>query len=247
MLQRKPYLLFDAGGTLVFPDQSFLIEQAGLLGITLTHSQLFDGYCRLIYDLDCQARANGGRFSHQPWPRGYVGALLEWLDITGPAGDAILAAGQARHRQKNLWTFTFSWVPETLDRLAAQGYRMSVISNSDGRTDTLLNGAGLRRYLERVYDSYLLGVEKPDPAIFKAALADLKLSPAEALYIGDVFYADVSGANRAGLGCVHLDPGGLYKEWPGVHLPDVRHLPNWLAEYTADPAGFDLFPGNHLE
>lgn len=27
-LQPKPYLLFDAGGTLVFPDQSFLIEQA---------------------------------------------------------------------------------------------------------------------------------------------------------------------------------------------------------------------------
>ena len=102
-----------------------------------------------------------------------------------------------------------------------------------------LPGAGLR--------SHLLGVEKPDPAIFKAALADLELSPAEALYIGDVFYADAGGANRAGLGCVHLDPGGLYKEWPGVHLPDVRHLPGWLAEYTANPAGFDLFPGDLLK
>ena len=246
MSQQKPYLLFDAGGTLVFPDQSFLIEQASLVDISLSHTQLFDGYCRLIYALDCQARANGGRPPSQPWPRGYVGALLEWLDITGPAGDAILAAGQARHRQKNLWTFTFSWVPETLNRLAGQGYQMSVISNSDGRTEMLLNETGLGRYLERVYDSHLLGLEKPDPALFSTALADLGLPPGEALYVGDVFTIDVVGANRAGLGGIHLDPMGLYTGWPGVHLPDVRHLPDWLAGYMANPAAFDLFPGNHL-
>lgn len=244
MLQRKPYLLFDAGGTLVFPDQSFLIEQAGSLDISLTHSQLFDGYYRLIYNLDCLARL--GEPPQSPWRHGYVHALLDLLGITGPAAETIVAASQARHHEKSLWAFTFSWVPESLARLVEQGYRMSVVSNSDGRTVELLDEAGVLPYLERVYDSHLLGLEKPDPALFSAALADLGLSAAEALYVGDVFSIDVVGANRAGLGCVHLDPLGLYAGWPGLHLPDVRRLPGWLVEYMANPGAFDLFPGGKL-
>lgn len=243
-IARQPYLLLDAGGTLVFPDQGFLIEQAGWLGISLTPAQLLDGYCRLIYHLDSQVRASG-YLPSRPWPNGYVHALLELLGLTGPAGEAIKQASQVRHREKSLWAFTFDWVPETLARLVKQGYRMSIISNSDGRTEELLDQTGLLGYFERVFDSHLLGLEKPHPAIFETALTELNVPPAEALYVGDVFYIDVVGANRAGLGCIHLDPAGLYRNWPGVHLPDIRHLPDWLAHYAANPAAFDLFPGRH--
>lgn len=240
------YLLFDAGGTLVFPDQTFLVRQARAQGIEVTGEQLFAGHYQLIHDLDVYVQHHS-RFP-ELWPQGYTRALFERLGVRGPAVDAIARAATVRNRQKSLWAFTFDWVREALSQLTAQGYRMSIISNSDGRVAETLQDVGLDQYFERVFDSAVLGVEKPHRAIFETALCELGLQPGGALYIGDVFYIDVWGANQAGLGAVHLDPLGLYADWPGVHLADVRQLPAWLDRYTASPMGFDLFParGVHL-
>jgi putative hydrolase of the HAD superfamily len=246
----KPYLLFDAGGTLVFPDQPFLMQKIQEHGIELPgdkerdEDKLYNGYYRLIHELDCQARQYGIDIAEDPWPQGYVHALLESMGIGGPAAEAINQAAQARHRKKSLWTFTFSWIRETLDRLAVQGYCMSVISNSDDHTGRTLRSTEMTHYFDGIFNSAALGIAKPDPRIFEKVLRKLTLQPADALYIGDIYEVDVRGANAAGIGAIHLDPLGLYneKEWPGVHLPDVRNLPNWLAQYAAAPAACNLFP-----
>ncbi len=238
-LQSKPYLLFDAGGTIVFPDQSFLIRQARRQGLTLTHLQLFEGYYELIHSLNLEYKTHK---SPKPWPEGYAYALFKTLGISSPATDAVADAFNTQHDRRNLWAFTFSQVKEALSNLAKQGYRMSVISNSDGRTETVLRDLNLDRYFEHIFDSELLGVEKPDPAIFKAALKRLKLKPANVFYIGDIFYADVRGANLAGLGGIHLDPLGFYAGQPGVHLTNVNRLPAWLTQYADNPSAFNLFP-----
>jgi len=243
--QPKLYLLFDAGGTLVFPDQPFLIQKAWEHGIELTDAQLFSGYYQLIYNLDLEARKQGS-FSHNPWPQGYAHALFETLGMVNGVTHTVAQAAEARHCQRNLWTFTFDWVPETLLHLAAQGYRMSVISNSDGRTAKVFHDLGLAHYFERIFDSKILGIGKPAPAVFEWALRELNLQPADALYIGDIFEVDVRGANRAGLGGLHLDPLGLYVGWPGVHLTTVRDLPDWLAWYAAIPLTSELFPTRNL-
>ncbi len=236
-----PYLLLDAGGTLVFPDQNYLIAEARKRAIELTATQLYDGFYRLIYTLDCHARGNGG-YPKNPWPQGYAHELFRTLGMVNSDTQAISQIADKHHKRVSLWTFTFDWIRTTLSRLACQGFRMSVISNSDGRTDSILNQLGLRAYFESVFDSHTMGIEKPAPAIFERALLSLKLQPDEALYVGDVYGVDVLGANRAGLGAVHLDPLNLYTDWPGVHLPDIRNLPSWLAQYISNPPGFDLFP-----
>jgi putative hydrolase of the HAD superfamily len=237
----KPYLLFDAGGTLVFPDQRFLAQQAQAYGIELNDEQLFNGYYHLIYASDCEARRSGS-FLCNDWPQDYARDLLESLGIDSTIVKAINRAVHALCQKRSLWTFTFPWIPETLDHLTAQGYRMSVISNSNGYAVRTLSDVGLARYFDCIFDSTELGVAKPDPGIFEKALHELKLRPADALYIGDIFEVDVRGANAAGIGAVHLDPLGLYAKWPGVHLPDIRFLPDWLAKYADDPSRFDLFP-----
>jgi HAD superfamily hydrolase (TIGR01549 family) len=238
----KPYLVFDAGGTLVFPDQVFLIQQAAVHGIELTQEQLSCGYYELIYTLDYQAYRRGRDFPYDPWPQGYACALLESIGIGGPVVKAINQAAQVHHKQRSLWTFTYPWVPKALDDLAQQGYRMSVISNSEDPTGKILRDIGLAHYFDRIFYSAELGVAKPDSRIFERALHDLDLQPADALYIGDVFAVDVRGANSAGVGAIHLDPLGLYAGWPGVHLPDILHLSDWLIQYAADPSKFELFP-----
>jgi putative hydrolase of the HAD superfamily len=57
-----------------------------------------------------------------------------------------------------------------------------------------------------VIDSSLVGVEKPDPAIFLAALDSLGVGPEEALYVGDLYEVDVVGARAAGIEAVLLTP-----------------------------------------
>ena len=53
---------------------------------------------------------------------------------------------------------------------ASAGYRLAVISNSDGRAAEGLAAAGLLAHFEHVIDSELVGCEKPDPRIFLTAL-----------------------------------------------------------------------------
>jgi putative hydrolase of the HAD superfamily len=147
-----------------------------------------------------------------------------------------------RNQNISLWEFTYQWVSTALSQLSDLDYPMAVISNADGRVEKSLGDLGLSIYFNRVFDSHHLGVEKPDRGIFDFALSELGLQPNEAIYIGDVFFIDVWGANQAGIGGIHLDPLGLYTKWPGVHLPDISHLADWLRHYQFDPGKFDLFP-----
>jgi putative hydrolase of the HAD superfamily len=233
-MQDKPYLLFDAGGTIVYPDPNFLIRETRKRGIELTHNQLYEGYYKLIYSLDCQARNCPDHSFPAPWPKGYAYHLFETLNILCPDTEAVADIFWTYHLyERNLWAFTFDWVRKTLDQLAKQGYRMSVISNSDTRTEIVLRDVKLAHFFEHIFDSKLLGVDKPDPRIFEIVLDKLNLLPEDALYIGDIYYVDVLGANLAGLGGIHIDPLKLYRTWPGVHLTDIREMPDWLAQYTS--------------
>jgi HAD superfamily hydrolase (TIGR01509 family) len=110
------------------------------------------------------------------------------------------------HQERHLWCATAAGTRETLGRLRAAGLRLGVVSNSDGRVDAALRAAGLRDCFEVVVDSALFGAEKPDPAIFRAALDALGVRPAEALYVGDLYEVDVLGANAAGIPAVLLAP-----------------------------------------
>jgi putative hydrolase of the HAD superfamily len=57
-----------------------------------------------------------------------------------------------------------------------------------------------------------VGVSKPDPAIFHLALERAGAPADQAVYVGDNYWADVVGAQRAGLRPVLLDPHRLFPE-----------------------------------
>ena len=79
---------------------------------------------------------------------------------------------------------------------------------------------------ETVVDSHLVGVEKPNPEIFRLALKRMSLRAESTLYIGDLPEVDVKGARSAGLSAVLLDRHDLYLE---EAVPRVRHLQDLLA------------------
>ena len=88
---------------------------------------------------------------------------------------------------------------EILETLHTDGYRLAVISNADGRIQSLLERVGLLGHFEFVIDSELVGVEKPDAAIFREGCRRLDLPPGECVYVGDLYPVDYLGAREAGL------------------------------------------------
>ncbi|BAS28252.1 HAD family hydrolase [Limnochorda pilosa] len=221
----KPYLFFDAGGTVIFPDFARVAGALESAGRTTDPDALFRAFGRALYEADLppEAAPPGGFY-----PRGFYAALLERVGV--PPAEATRLGGSLREDPAELgWAATFPWVEAALHELRGQGYRMSVISNSDGRVAERLAHAGLDGYFDRIYDSALVGYEKPDPRIFQQALDELDLAPSECLHVGDLYHFDVLGANRAGVAAILLDPFGLSSGRPGLRIPTVADYPRFLA------------------
>ncbi len=94
-----------------------------------------------------------------------------------------------------------------LDAAGAQNIKTVLVSNWDSRLDVLLDALELTDRFDAIIGSYAVKVEKPDPAIFRAALAAINEEPDSdrILHIGDSYKADVLGARQAGLSALHLD------------------------------------------
>ena len=101
------------------------------------------------------------------------------------------------HGERHLWCSVPESTRTALARLKAAGLLLGVVSNSEGRVEEALKAAGLRDYFDVVVDSGVVGIEKPDPRIFQAALQALHVAPEEALYVGDLYEVDVLGAQSA--------------------------------------------------
>jgi putative hydrolase of the HAD superfamily len=160
---------------------------------------------------------------------------------------ATVAAQIAEVTRGHAWSHVGTGATGGLRALAALGLPMGVVSNSDGTVEAELRqlgvcyapdghhppdagrppttppppDAGVRVGI--VVDSAVVGVAKPDPAIFGIALDALGVPASRTvLYVGDSLRYDVAGAVAAGLQPVHLDPYGLCP-LPSGH-PHVRSL-----------------------
>ncbi|TCL84646.1 MULTISPECIES: HAD family hydrolase [unclassified Rathayibacter] len=106
------------------------------------------------------------------------------------------------------WTLHDDALP-VLDRLAAAGVRIGVITNGDVDFQTTKTDAiGLTERVEHLVASGEVGVTKPDARIFRVACERFGVAPADALYVGDRLGTDAIGAAHAGLRGVWLDRVG---------------------------------------
>ncbi len=220
-----PYLLLDAGGTVLFPNQRRIHEIILETGYDIPEEKLQFCMTRFIRHLDELLRSDG-----QPH-LDFFQWVLEQAGVDPQHIPALTMRLEQADAQNSLWQLSYPWVRETLARLTTQGYCISVISNADGRVEMELGKAGLLPYFQKVFDSHLVGYAKPDVRLFQHALTTLGLRPAECLFVGDLFYVDVLGANRAGMAAIHLDPDGLYAGWAGYRIPNIAALPGFLAQH----------------
>lgn len=92
----------------------------------------------------------------------------------------------------------FKRLTPALERLAGR-YRLGVVSNFYGNLDGILSAEGLRPFFSVVADSGVLGVIKPEPAIFLHAAKAVSATPSECVMVGDSIKRDMAGATGVGM------------------------------------------------
>jgi putative hydrolase of the HAD superfamily len=115
-------------------------------------------------------------------------------------------------------------VPETLAALKSAGYHLAVVSNRNKPYQEQLEMLGLADFFEFSLAAGEVDSWKPDPEIFRHAVKRLGIQPCQAVYVGDNYYADVVGAQRAGLCAVLLDKDQLFPEADCKVIPNFRAL-----------------------
>jgi putative hydrolase of the HAD superfamily len=135
-------------------------------------------------------------------------ALLAQLGLDGEVAVAAYAAALEPWYCRPGVVRPYAEVIDVLDRLKVQGYRLGIISNWSWNLRQRVAQAGLDGRFEIVWGSAYAGCNKPHPGIFRQALAQMTLSPGQALYVGDSYEHDVVGARNAGMDVVLVDRKG---------------------------------------
>ncbi len=113
----------------------------------------------------------------------------------------------------------FDEVPGVLAGLRRAGVRLVVVSNWDVSLHGVLRDTGLDVLVDAVLTSAEEGVAKPDPELFRRALAVAgDVAPGEALHAGDDLDADIGGARAAGIPAVLVDRDGSLAAPAGVRV-----------------------------
>jgi HAD superfamily hydrolase (TIGR01509 family) len=156
------------------------------------------------------------------WVIGQVNASyarheLEELDVLALFEQALSALGlevpremvQQIHELEYRAIVSVRTVPpenlETLAALRARGLKLGLVSNAHFLPALMLEDferLGLAQYMDAIVTSSQLGVRKPHPAIFERVLAELGVSPGEALFVGDKVREDVQGPKALGMRAV---------------------------------------------
>jgi 2-haloalkanoic acid dehalogenase type II len=108
---------------------------------------------------------------------------------------------------------------ETIEALRQASIHVQVVSNvDDEQLEPMLARLGLHDVIDAATSSEEAGSCKPDPAIYRLALAKAGVAPEHVLFVGDSIRHDVEGPASIGMRTAWLAPEGAD---PGDVRPDA--------------------------
>lgn len=218
-------VLLDAGGVLLDLDYEYLVRLLAHNGFKAMEADLSLAEALARTEIEKWVR-NGGK-SSDAW-RDYFRLMLAKIKVPAELYEKIIDSLWEAHMRVGMWTVPIEGALETVALLKERGYRIGVVSNAEGRVEGDLYAAGFEGLVETVVDSHVVGVEKPDPEIFRIALERLRADPETTIFLGDVPSVDVAGAAAAGITPVLLDRHGMYPDVEVTRLGSISELPGWL-------------------
>ena len=158
--------------------------------------RLFESIGKLIVEEDMQFILEGQKKED---------ILCHFLgDLTEQRKKALGKQKEILFREEATRVETIPGVRRFLDEFAAESIALGVAScGSSGRVHYLLDLLGLRDYFEVVVTGDDVKLGKPDPAIFRAAAAEL-MTGAEKILVVEDSVSGVQAAKAAGMKCLGI-------------------------------------------
>jgi putative hydrolase of the HAD superfamily len=236
LVREVDLLSLDAGNTVVFLDHDRLAAACRHRGFAVSVERL------VLAEGDAKRALEEGTTVRVAWSHGEFGPARSWAELVGtmlhrsglPLEEipGALDALWLQHRERNFWSRVPPGTEPALARVRALGVRVAIVSNSEGMLEDLFQELGLTESFDLVLDSGVVGIEKPDAAIFRLALDHFDLPPARVLHLGDTFATDVVGARAAEIRVALVDPFGHFEGRHGdvPRVPGAPEVANAIAE-----------------
>lgn len=214
------FIFFDVGNTLLFPNRTCVLAPLPEnRHPTMATWQALERRTKREFDQGLM----DGKVDHGFWWTFHTYLLQELNAVDDGVRDTLVANTQNSAN----WDQILPGTRDALERIR-QEYAIAVISNADGRIDAVLRRCGIADCFASITDSGKLGYEKPHRAIFETALREMRASPAESLYVGDVYSIDYVGARQAGMQAVLFDVAGAYRDLEFPRVESLAGLEGWL-------------------
>ena len=209
-------VLFDAGDTLLAPAPSFqgrFVAVAAAHGLPLEEAAVDAAVAAAVREAAWPSDWTDPATQRDFW----TGFYRDVLTGLGHTGDGQLAEALFRAFSDPAAYRLFDDVRPALDELAARGLKLGVVSNFEPWLEEVLALQGIADRFVAVAISGTLGVAKPDPEIFKAALAEAGADPAATVHVGDQLVNDVAAARAVGITPVLIDRFARHPDAGGAH------------------------------
>jgi putative hydrolase of the HAD superfamily len=219
-MAKRRFIFFDVGNTLLFPNRARILAPLPEdRHPTLAAWQALERRTKKEFDDGLIA----GKIDHSFWWTFHTYLLQDLKTVDDGVRDSLIANTQSSAN----WDQILPGTREALERIR-RDYAIAVISNADGKIDAVLRRCGIDDCFASITDSGNVGHEKPHPAIFAAALEQMKAGPVESLYVGDVYSVDYVGARNAGMQAVLFDVAGAYRNQKAPRVESLTELESWL-------------------
>jgi REG-2-like HAD superfamily hydrolase len=211
-------LFVDAAGTLLRPREPVGVTYARAArqrGHDASPFEVEERFRRALKRQDGERQRGDGRTFWRPVV----------TEATGTDDPIVFEALYQWYAQPRAW-----WIDaealRALGTLARQGVRLGIVSNWDRRLRLLYERFALERMFSVLICSAEVGVEKPDPLIFRIACRAAGVSPREAIHLGDDPEDDVAGARAAGLTGLLHDDDDNWRDLP-ARVATLRRTVHW--------------------
>jgi putative hydrolase of the HAD superfamily len=227
-------VLFDAGDTLLAPAPSFqgrFVAVAAANGLPLEEAAVDAAIAEAVRAAEWPSDWTDPATQREFWTGFYRQVLASLGHREGARlAEALFAAfsDPAGYR-------LFDDVRPALEALAGRGVTLGVVSNFEPWLEDVLALEGVDHLFAAVAISGKLGVAKPDPEIFLAALAEAGADPAATVHVGDQPVNDVAAARAVGITPVLIDRFARHPDPDGAHR--VEDLTGLVRLLNGDGSG----------
>ena len=175
---------------------------------------------------------------HSRWREGRAdrettGALADSYRAAGAPSELVPQLVEIRHEAFKRVCLPRAGTIETLHELRRRGLKVGMISVCSEEVALLWDETPFAGLFDSTVFSCSVGLRKPDPAIYRLALDELGVEPADAMFVGDGANDELAGAERAGMRAVLI----LRPEQDEPHWEEAR---GWQPRISSIPEVLEL-------